>query len=113
MAAEGGLCGRGNSDGLRGRCNADDGAAGGKGFATGGVIMSEVSRYGRVFGERHPVAKLSDEDVGRIRALNARGVSYADLAEAFGLSVSAVGKICRFERRYVITAKWRDCDADG
>lgn len=84
-----------------------------KGFATGGVIMSEVSRYGRVFGERHPVAKLSDEDVGRIRALNARGVSYADLAEAFGLSVSAVGKICRFERRYVITAKWRDCDADG
>ena len=43
--------------------------------------MSEVSRYGRVFGERHPVAKLSDEDVGRIRALNARGVSYADLAE--------------------------------
>ena len=38
---------------------------------------------------------------------------YADLAEAFGLSVSAVGKICRFERRYVITAKWRDCDADG
>ena len=28
--------------------------------------MSEVSRYGRVFGERHPVAKLSDEDVGRI-----------------------------------------------
>ena len=57
--------------------------------------MSEVSRYGRVFGERHPVAKLSDEDVGRIRALNARGVSYADLAEAFGfgrsLRVECVG----------------------
>ena len=75
--------------------------------------MSEVSRYGRVFGERHPVAKLSDEDVGRIRALNARGVSYADLAEAFGLSVSAVGKICRFERRYVITAMWSEHNTEA
>ena len=106
-------CSRCHDEADRRTRHLDDGAAGGKGFATGGVIMSEVSRYGRVFGERHPVAKLSDEDVGRIRALNARGVSYADLAEAFGLSVSAVGKICRFERRYVITAKWRDCDADG
>ena len=75
--------------------------------------MGEVSRYRRAFGERHHAAKLSDEAVREIRALNARGVSYVDLAEAFGLSVSAVGKICRFERRYVITAKWRDCDADG
>ena len=59
------------------------------------------------------MAKLSDEDVGRIRALNARGVSYADLAEAFGLSVSAVGRFAVSSGGDVITAKWRDCDADG
>ena len=49
----------------------------------------------------------------QIRALNAQGVSYRELARQFGMSVDGVGKICRFERRYVITAKWRDYDADG
>lgn len=75
--------------------------------------MGEVSRYRRAFGERHHAAKLSDEAVREIRALNAQGASYRALAQRFGMSVDGVGKICRFERRYVITAKWRDYDADG
>lgn len=75
--------------------------------------MTETSRYGRAFGERHFAAKLSDDEVRQIRALNAQGVSYRELARQFGMSVDGVGKICGFERRYVITAKWRDYDADG
>lgn len=46
-------------------------------------------------GERNPRAKLSDDDIRRIRALNRTGVSYRAIAEQFGISDVTVSRICR------------------
>lgn len=50
-------------------------------------------------GERNPQAKLSEEDVLRIRAAYPSGeVSHRDLAEATGVSPSAIQLILNGER---------------
>lgn len=41
-------------------------------------------------GERHPKAKLSEEDVRSIRALREAGMSYPRIARKFGLGVMTV-----------------------
>jgi hypothetical protein len=44
-------------------------------------------------GERHPNAKLTEQDVLEIRQLSAEGVSRKSLQERFGVSKSAIGNI--------------------
>ena len=55
-----------------------------------------------VRGEKSPRAQLTDGEVELIRALHEKhGMSYSTLAEKFEVSVSLVGKICRYQRRPV------------
>jgi hypothetical protein len=48
-----------------------------------------------ILGEAHPNAKLTADTVRRIRKLQAQGVSYARLAEMFGVSHDAVRDVVR------------------
>lgn len=49
-------------------------------------------------GERNPGAKLTADDVQRLRELAATGVSRIELAADFGISLTQVGKILRGEK---------------
>lgn len=51
----------------------------------------DARRHGRlVRGERHPFAKLTEEDVGLIRLFAGAGVKRRELARQFGVSVSTI-----------------------
>jgi hypothetical protein len=44
-------------------------------------------------GERHPLARLTDEKVRRIRVLAKSGIRYRDIAESYGMSRQQIEKI--------------------
>lgn len=46
-------------------------------------------------GSRHPLARLSEDDIIRIRDLAAGGQRQADLADRYGMSRQQIGKIVR------------------
>ena len=54
---------------------------------------------GRVRGEQHPSAKLSDEQVREIRRALARGERGSDLARAWGVHRSTISRIKHGVRR--------------
>lgn len=59
-----------------------------------------VNEVGLLVGEDHPNAKLTDAEVELVRELReTERMSYDWLAEKFGVSKSAIAKICRYERR--------------
>lgn len=58
-------------------------------------------------GERHPRAKLTDEDVEEIRRRVAGGESKASVARSFGVHDGHVGQIVRYEVRAVPTRRIR------
>lgn len=48
-------------------------------------------RHGSVLkGERHPLAKLSNQEVLKVRTLRASGQTWREIAEAYGMSMSGV-----------------------
>jgi Mn-dependent DtxR family transcriptional regulator len=54
----------------------------------------------RVFGERHPRARLTDAQVEEIRVLHEQRVAtYQQIAERFGVSWHSVASICELRRR--------------
>lgn len=61
-------------------------------------IVSVNDRGYRV-GEGHQNALLTDAEVEVVRRLHDEGMSYPILAEKFEMSIWAIGRICRFERR--------------
>ena len=68
-------------------------------------------RQGRV-GESHPRAKLSDAQVDELRALREdRGWTLEALAQQFGITRSAVCRICRYTRRATTPERWHRLDA--
>jgi len=48
-----------------------------------------------VEGEKHPHAKITEEQVKKIRALRKQGYTTVDLAKMFGVGRQRIGKICR------------------
>lgn len=50
-------------------------------------------------GEDHPGCKLTCRQVNEIRMRALRGESYRSLARAFGVGLTQVGRIVRFEQR--------------
>ncbi|MEY4712241.1 MAG: hypothetical protein RIS88_1691 [Pseudomonadota bacterium] len=54
---------------------------------------------GRVIGEAHPRAVLTDHDVGLVLDLLEAGLSYSDVARKMGLSKSGVAHIATGRRR--------------
>lgn len=72
-----------------------------------------VNDAGLRIGEDHPNAKLTDAEVERIRSLHEDdGMTYEALAEKFEASRWAIGRICRYERRGQIVARWKKTPTD-
>lgn len=56
-----------------------------------------VERGRSAAGERHPDAKLAEDDVRKIRAAVSEGVSHRTLASQYGLDRGTIGRIARCE----------------
>lgn len=72
-----------------------------------------INGRGLRIGEDHQNAKLTNEEVERIRELNRDGMGYGTLAEKFEVSKSAVAAICRYERRADAATMWRWVHVSG
>lgn len=67
-----------------------------------------VSEFGRVIGEDHPGAKLTDFEVELIRTLHERDrLSLRVLAAKFEVSKSSVAMICRYSRRAITPDRYK------
>lgn len=64
--------------------------------------MSHHKRRGAV-GAAHPKAKLTDQEVDRMRDMAEAGWSYNQLAKAFEISKTGVAKIVTCARRAVVS----------
>ncbi|MBP6564010.1 MAG: hypothetical protein KA200_00195 [Burkholderiales bacterium] len=66
------------------------------------------SEDGRIVGEGHPKARLTDAEVDRIRELHEEhGVGYRELSIMFNAPMNTIGYICRYERRIATAMDWR------
>ena len=54
-------------------------------------------RRSKNVGEAHGMAKLSQEDVARIRAMREGGAIYYDIADTFGISYQQAQRICTYK----------------
>ena len=71
------------------------------------LSTTQVNENGRLVGESHPQATLSDEDVERMRELREHGASTAELSKMFNVSKPYVRAICRFSARNQIMVSER------
>jgi len=67
-----------------------------------------VNERGIRLGEDHQQAKLTNAEVELIRELHEGGMSYSQLAEKFEVSKSAIGWICRYQRRAQRPVAWKE-----
>lgn len=71
-------------------------------------IVYGINERGLRVGEGHPNAKLTDEEVDRIRDIYEEGfVGYATLAEYFHTTKESIAKICQYQRRATTPTSWR------
>lgn len=75
------------------------------------LVKIYVNERGYRVHESHQNTILSRHEVELIRQLHEQGMRYAVIAEKFGISISNVGKICRFERRAATV--WREINIHG
>ena len=62
--------------------------------------MIAVNELGRRIGEDHQHARLTNEQVDRIRDLHElHGLKYSQLAEMFQVSKSMIAGVCQYRRR--------------
>lgn len=58
----------------------------------------------RLYGQRNPMSKLTDEQTGKVLLSRRAGRSLRDIAGQYGVSISTVSRICRGERHALIAA---------
>lgn len=67
-----------------------------------------VNETGKRVGEDHHHAKLSNEQVDRIRDLHEdHDLTYTQLATMFGVSKSTIASICQYRRRAQTPFGWK------
>lgn len=66
-----------------------------------------VNERGLRVGEDHQNAKLTNEEVNRIRELHREGLSYRTLAMKFDVSKGLIARICRYELRVQTVIQWK------
>ncbi len=72
-----------------------------------------VNELGRRIGEDHQHARLSDEQVERIRDLHEdHGLKYSQLAEMFQVSKSMIAGVCQYRRRAQTPFGWKRLEVD-
>lgn len=63
---------------------------------------------GRVVGEAHHMARLTNHEVDLIRELHEEHrMSYRALAHMYSVPKATIARICRYERRATTPAQWR------
>lgn len=68
----------------------------------------QVNERGRLVGESHQNAKLTDAQVDQIRELREdKSMSYVQLARLFGVPKSTIADICKYRRRAQTPARWK------
>lgn len=72
-------------------------------------LMKKIgyNEYHRQVGESHHRAKLTDDEIERIRTLHEEGMTYAALSVMFNMAIPSIAKICRFERRNNLAVYWK------
>jgi DNA invertase Pin-like site-specific DNA recombinase len=73
-------------------------------FENGLIALSE---RGYRIGESHHNAKLTDDQVEKIRCMHDCGLGYQSIANQFGVSKSTVRDIVNFRNRATVPAKYR------
>lgn len=72
-----------------------------------------VNELGRRIGEDHQHARLTNEQVERIRDLHEdHGLKYSQLAAMFQVSKSAIAGICQYRRRAQTPFGWKKLEVD-
>lgn len=67
-----------------------------------------VNEKGRLIGEHHQNAKLSNETVDKIRELREdEGMTYVQLARMFSVPKSTIADICKYRRRAQTPSRWK------
>lgn len=75
--------------------------------------MIAVNEHGKRIGEDHQHAKLTNEQVDRIRDLHEDyGLKYSQLAEMYGVSKSMIAGVCQYRRRAQTPFGWKKLEAD-
>jgi hypothetical protein len=73
-----------------------------------------VNDKGYAIGEDHRNAKLTNEQIDRIRDLHEdHGLKYSQLAEMYGVSKSMIAGICQYRRRAQTPFGWKTLDVEG
>lgn len=73
-----------------------------------------VNDRGRLIGEHHQNAKLTDAQVDEMRDLREdQGVTYAELSKRFCVPKSTVADICKYRRRAQTPARWKTVKKNG
>ncbi len=67
-----------------------------------------VNDRGRLIGEHHQNAKLTDAQVDEMRYFREhKGMTYGEIAKRFSLPKSTVADICKYRRRAQTPARWK------
>lgn len=72
-----------------------------------------VNELGRRIGEDHQHARLTNEQVDRIRDLHElHGLKYQQLADMFQVSKSMIAGVCQYRRRAQTPFGWKKLEID-
>lgn len=69
--------------------------------------IAGLNERGRIVGQGHPLARLTDREVELLLELREAGWTYAELAHTFEVSKSSVAMIVRGERRAERAVRWK------
>jgi hypothetical protein len=70
--------------------------------------MVAITDQGLRMGEDHPNAKLTNEQIDRIRDLHEdHDLNYRQLAEMFGVSKGMIAGVCQYRRRALTPFGWK------
>jgi len=72
-----------------------------------------INERGLRVGEDHHNAKLTNDEVERIRSLRAEGIPYLRLAEIFEVSKSTIQMVCQYKRRAEIATDYKQVHVKG
>lgn len=75
--------------------------------------MIAINEQGKRIGQGHQFAKLTDEQVDRIRDLHEEhNLSYSQLAAMYQVSKSVIAGICQYRRRAQTPFGWKKLKVD-
>ena len=78
------------------------------------IILIGLNEDGRRVGQSHPKARLTDDEVEKMRVLReGLRVPYHRLAELFEVSVFTVVKICQYARRNQVVFREKEVNLNA